>query len=309
MSSITLPSRTNVVTRTDSRWATVKRWLTAYGFLLPALLMFAFFELFSLGYNVFMGFHLWNGFGEMEYIGLENYRYLLHDELFLQAFKHNIIFMVVALGVMTPLSLFIALVLDSGMPGAGLFRGLLFLPVIIPTVVVGLVWTRVYSTQGGLLNQFLDIFGLSSWQQDWLGQPNTALAAVLVVWVWRHLGYGIVMFSSGLLGIPDDLKEAAALDGANQRQTVTRIIVPLMRPIILIVAMLFTIYAFKVFTLIFIMTGGGPYGATEVMNTYMYDNVFRYYDLGLGSAIANISIIILIAFGIFRNVLKTDVEF
>jgi raffinose/stachyose/melibiose transport system permease protein len=181
--------------------------------------------------------------------------------------------------------------------------------VIVPTVVVGLAWTRVYSTQGGLLNQSLGALGLDSWQNNWLGNPDLALPAVLVVWVWRHLGYGVVMFSAGLLSIPDDLKEAAALDGASQRQTVIHIIVPLMRPVIFIVALWFTIYAFKVFTLVFIMTGGGPYGATEVLNTYLYENVFRYFDLGLGSAIANIGILILIVFAAIRGLFKPGVEY
>jgi len=284
-------------------------WLTAYAFLLPALALFVFFELYSLLYNFYIGFHDWNGFGEPEYVGLENYRYLAEDELFREALGHNVIFMIVALGVMAVFSLFLALVLDSGMPGAAMFRALFFLPVIIPTVVTGLAWTRVYSTQGGLLNQWLETFGLSSWQQDWLGNPDTALPAILVVWVWRHLGYGVVMFSAGLLGIPDDLKDAAALDGASQRQIVTYIIIPLLRPIVFIVALLFTIYAFKVFTLIFIMTGGGPYGATEVINTYLYDNVFTYYDLGLGSAIANISILVLIVFAAIRGFFTPDVEY
>jgi len=117
------------------------------------------------------------------------------------------------------------------------------------------------------------------------------------------------MFSAGLLSIPDDLKEAAALDGASQRQTVIHIVVPLMRPVIFIVALWFTIYAFKVFTLVFIMTGGGPYGATEVLNTYLYENVFRYFDLGLGSAVANIGILILVVFAAIRSLFKPGVEY
>ena len=293
----------------QKRMKKLRTWFTAYSFLLPALLLFVFLELYSLLYNVYIGFHDWNGFGDPKYVGLNNYKFLADDELFWDALEHNVIFMIVALGVMSVLSLFIALILDSGMPGAGLFRGLMFLPVITPTVVVGLAWTRVFSTQGGLLNQSLEMIGLASWKQDWLGNPDTALTAVLVVWVWRHMGYGVVMFSAGLMGIPDDLKEAAALDGASQRQSVMYVIVPLLRPIVLIVSLLFTIYAFKVFTLIFIMTGGGPYGATEVLNTYMYENVFRYFDLGLGSAIANIGILILVAVAIIRGFLKTDVEF
>ena len=309
MSHVSAGARPAEKASTGSREGRLRHWLTAYGFLLPALLLFVFFEFFSLLYNVYMGFHDWSGFGDPRYVGLDNYKYLANDELFWEALQHNVIFMIVALGVMVVLSLFIALLLDSGMPGAGIFRGLMFLPVIVPTVVVGLAWTRVYSTQGGLLNQSLGALGLDSWQNNWLGNPDLALPAVLVVWVWRHLGYGVVMFSAGLLSIPDDLKEAAALDGASQRQTVIHIIVPLMRPVIFIVALWFTIYAFKVFTLVFIMTGGGPYGATEVLNTYLYENVFRYFDLGLGSAIANIGILILIVFAAIRGLFKPGVEY
>lgn len=309
MSHVSAGARPAEKASTGSREGRLRHWLTAYGFLLPALLLFVFFEFFSLLYNVYMGFHDWSGFGDPKYVGLDNYKYLADDELFWEALQHNVIFMIVALGVMAVLSLFIALLLDSGMPGAGIFRGLMFLPVIVPTVVVGLAWTRVYSTQGGLLNQSLGALGLDSWQNNWLGNPDLALPAVLVVWVWRHLGYGVVMFSAGLLSIPDDLKEAAALDGASQRQTVIHIIVPLMRPVIFIVALWFTIYAFKVFTLVFIMTGGGPYGATEVLNTYLYENVFRYFDLGLGSAIANIGILILIVFAAIRGLFKSGVEY
>ncbi len=309
MSHISADARPAEKASTRPREGRLRHWLTAYGFLLPALLLFVFFEFFSLLYNIYMGFHDWSGFGDPKYVGLDNYKYLADDELFWEALQHNVIFVIVALGVMAVLSLFIALLLDSGMPGAGVFRGLMFLPVIVPTVVVGLAWTRVYSTQGGLLNQSLGVLGLDSWQNNWLGNPDIALPAVLVVWVWRHLGYGVVMFSAGLLGIPDDLKEAAALDGASQRQTVTHIIVPLMRPVIFIVALWFTIYAFKVFTLVFIMTGGGPYGATEVLNTYLYKNVFRFFDLGLGSAVANIGILILIVFAAIRGFFKPGVEY
>jgi len=308
MSTSTLLSKLTLA-EIKRRRAKLTSWLTAYGFLLPALLLFTLFELFSLLYNLYIGFHDWSGFGDPVYVGLDNYRYLAGDELFWEALQHNIIFMIVALGVMAVLSLFLALVLDSGMPGAVIFRGLLFLPVIIPTVVTGLAWTRVYSTQGGLLNQSLGAIGFASWQRDWLGDPSIALPAILVVWVWKHLGYGVVMFGAGLLGIPDDLKEAAALDGASQRQTVLYVIIPLLRPVIFIVALWFTIYAFKVFTLVFIMTDGGPYGATEVLNTYLYENVFRYFDLGLGSAIANIGILVLVVFAAIRGFFKVDVEY
>jgi raffinose/stachyose/melibiose transport system permease protein len=284
-------------------------WLTAYTFLLPALALFIFFELFSLIYNVYVGFQSWSGFGTPKFIGLDNYTELLSDSMFWSAFSHNMIFMAVALVVMTPLSLFIAIVLDSEIPGAAFFRALLFLPVIVPTIVVGLVWTRIFSTQGGLLNQALEAIGLTSLQHDWLGDPQTALGAVLVVWIWRHLGYGVVMFSAALLSIPSELKDASVLDGATPYQTVMQVIIPLLRPVVLIVGIWFAILAFKVFALTYIMTDGGPFHATEVLNTYMYKRVFLFFEMGIGSAVTNIVLLVLLGLSVLRSRFNATYEY
>jgi raffinose/stachyose/melibiose transport system permease protein len=283
--------------------------MTSYAFILPALVLFLFFELFSLLFNIYMGFNSWNGLGTPRFVGLENYIDLFADKFFWSSLFNNLIFMAVALGVMTVLGFFLAIVLDSGIPGADVFRALLFLPVIIPTVVVGLAWTRILSAQSGMLNHMLGVIGLTSWQQDWLGNPHFALGAVLVVWVWRHLGYGVVLFSTGLLNIPEDIKDAAALDGATAWTAIIHIIVPLLRPIILIVALWFAIFAFKVFTLVFIMTGGGPYNATRVLNIYMYDWVFKFYNLGMGSAVTNVIILILIVLSAVRSRFSVTYEY
>ena len=283
--------------------------LTGFAFLLPAALLFAFFELFSLAYNLYISFHEWRGFGDPRFVGLRNYADLLTDQAFLAALLNNVIFIAVALGVMTVMSLFFAIVLDSGIPGAGFFRALLFLPVVIPMVVVSLVWARVYAARGGLLNQFLEAFGLGHLSHDWLGDPNTALGALLVVWVWRHMGYGAVLFGAGLMGIPEEIKDAATLDGAGPWQTVWHVVLPLLRPIIFVVGILYTIFALKVFTLVFLMTGGGPFHATEVMNTYLYTRVFRYFELGIGSAVTMIAIAFVALFSILRRRFQSAAEF
>lgn len=289
--------------------ASIRTGLTAYTFLLPALSLFIFFELFSLIYNLYVGFHSWSGFGDPKFVGFDNYISLSDDSMFWKAFWNNMIFMAVALFIMTPLSLFIAIILDSEIPGASFFRALLFLPVIIPTIVVGLVWTRIFSSQSGLLNQGLEAIGLVSLQHDWLGDPNTALGAVLVVWVWRHLGYGVVMFSAALLSIPNDLKDAAVLDGATPSQTVMQVILPLVRPVVLIVGIWFAILAFKVFALVYIMTNGGPFHATEVMNTYMYKRVFLFFKIGVGSAITNIVLLVLLGLAVLRGRFNSTYEY
>lgn len=283
--------------------------ITGYSYLLPALLLFVLIELFPIIYNIYISFYKWSGFGTPELIGFNNYINIFTNDIFIKVLLNSGIFVLVALGVMLPFSFIVALFLDSGIPGAGIFRGLFFIPTITPIVVTALVWKRVYSPQGGLLNQFLEIIRLSFLQNDWLGNPDTALTAILVVWVWRFFGYGVIMFYAGLIGIPDDIKNAAKLDGASSFKVVIYIIMPLMKSIIFIVAILHTIWALKVFTLIFVMTQGGPNHATEVLNLYMYNTVFRYHKLGEGSAVTTIILVILLFISILRNRFKAAVEY
>ncbi|MGD8752924.1 MAG: sugar ABC transporter permease [Anaerolineales bacterium] len=278
-----------------------------YGFLLPALFLFVSIELFSILYNIYISFHKWNGFGKPEFIGFGNYLDLLKNDKFLNALGHNLIFWGVAIGVMATLALLIAVILDSNIPGYNIFRGLFFLPVITPMVVVSLVWKRVYSAQGGLLNQMLVLFNLPNLQHDWLGDPKTALTALLFVWVWRHVGYGVVIFYAGLLGISEDVKDAAAIDGASPWQMMWYVVLPLLRPTIYIVAVLFSIWGFKPFTLIYVMTRGGPFYATEVINSLMYDTVFRFSKLGEGATITTYVLIILLILGFIRSRLPSEI--
>jgi len=290
-------------TKTNRGFLTLGRAesLTAAGFMLPALGMFLLIEVFAIPYNIYLGFHEWNGFRTPEWVGIDNYNVLFNDPLFWNAAKNNLIFIVASLTVMLGLALFLALILDSGIPGAGVFRALLFLPVITPSIVVGLAWTRVLSTQNGLLNQTLETFGLGMMQSNWLGDPDLALGSVILVFMWRWLGYGVILFGAALLDIPEDLKDAPATDGATTLQTVRYIIIPLLRPIILIVAIWYGILGIRVFALVFILTNGGPFNATEVMSTYLYKQVFTYFDLGLGSAMSNLILLLLIVIAFARN--------
>ena len=289
--------------KSERRFLTLGRSesLTAAGFMLPALGMFLLIEVFAIPYNIYLGFHEWNGFRPPEWVGLSNYEVLFNDPLFWNAAKNNLIFIGASLTIMLGLALFLALILDSGIPGAGVFRALLFLPVITPSIVVGLAWTRVLSTQNGLLNQTLETFGLGMMKSNWLGNPDLALGSVILVFMWRWLGYGVILFGAALLDIPEDLKDAPATDGATTLQTVRYIIIPLLRPIILIVAIWYGILGIRVFALVFILTNGGPFNATEVMSTYLYKQVFTYFDLGLGSAMSNLILLLLIVIAFARN--------
>ena len=275
--------------------------LTGFAFVVPALMLYLIIEVFAIPYNIFIGFHKWNGFRPPEWVGMENYQILFDDPLFVNAALNNFYFIIASLTIMMVMALFIAIILDSGIPGAGIFRGLVFLPVITPAIVVGLAWTRVLSAQNGLLNQTLDFIGLGSLKSDWLGNPSLALFSVIAVFIWRWVGYGVILFGAALLDIDEDLKDAAAIDGANTIQTVRYIVIPLLRPIILIMGIWYTILSIRVFALVFILTNGGPFDASEVINTYLYKQVFTYFDIGLGSAMANLVLITLIVIAVIRS--------
>jgi raffinose/stachyose/melibiose transport system permease protein len=275
--------------------------LTGFAFVIPALVLYLVIEVFAIPYNIYIGFQKWNGFRPPEWVGLDNYKTLFEDPLFVNAALHNFYFIIASLMIMMTLGLFIAIILDSGIPGAGIFRGLVFLPVITPSIVVGLAWTRVLSAQNGLLNQTLDIIGLGSLKSNWLGNPSLALSTVIAVFIWRWVGYGVILFGAALLDIDEDIKDASAIDGANTLQTVRYIVIPLLRPIILIMGIWYTIMSIRVFALVFILTNGGPFDASEVINTYLYKQVFTYFDIGLGSAMANLVLLTLIVIAVIRS--------
>lgn len=272
-----------------------------FTFLIPALTLFLVIEVFAIPYNIYMGFHEWNGFRPPEWVGLENYQILFDDPLFWNAVINNGFFIFASLTIMMGLALFLALILDSGIPGAAIFRALLFLPVITPSIVVGLAWSRVLSAQNGLLNQILESIGLGALRSNWLGDSDLALASVIAVFIWRWIGYGVILFGAALLDIPEDLKDAPATDGATTFQTVRYIIIPVIRPIILIVGIWYAILSIRVFALVYILTDGGPFNASEVLNTYLYRQVFTYFDIGLGSAMANLILLVLIVIAFVRN--------
>ncbi|NJL92491.1 MAG: sugar ABC transporter permease [Anaerolineae bacterium] len=286
----------------------LRNWMTGMGFVAPALALFLIIEVFAIPYNLYISAHLWDGFGEMEYVGTENYTYLFEDPLFWDALEHNGWFIGVSLAITVTLAFFLAVVLDSGIPGGGLFRIMLFLPVITPSIVVGLAWARIYSAQGGLLNRTLELFSLDALTRNWLGDPDLALYSVLAVFVWRWLGYGVILFNAALMDIPQDMRDAPAVDGATAWQSLRYVIIPLLRPVIVIVSIWYILLGFRVFALVYLLTDGGPFGATEVVNTYMYDQVFTFFDLGLGSTISSLLLVALLVVAIMRNRLTAYIK-
>ncbi|MGV2918681.1 carbohydrate ABC transporter permease [Streptomyces alfalfae] len=272
-------------------------------FLTPGLLLSLLFLVVPLVMTFYYSLTQWQGIGDPTFIGLDNYTRLFQDADFWASFR-NIAFVIIGIAVVpTLLGLFLAALLfdyigkKHGDGLVSIFRSGLYLPQVIPVAVTGLMWGWILAPEGAV-NSILDTVGLSSLSQNWLGDPDLALWAVLGVLVWMQLGYPLVLFMSGLQRIDPELYEAAALDGATWWQRFTRITVPILRPEVYVVLVTTTIAGLKVFAQIFVLTGGGPGNSTLVPAYFAYQNFFERADVGYGSAISStITLLVLIIAG------------
>jgi len=278
-------------------WYKLSRHLTGYAFAGPALLVFVAFIAYPIAYSLRLSFHEWSGYTVEwgPFVGLQKYRELAKDAVFWQALKNSAIFVLVRTPLEVGIGFGLALLLDRAIPGRGLLRTLFFIPVVMSLVVVTIIFQRIFETNVGLLNTFLHWANLGGLAQPWLADPKTALGTVIAVSIWKNVGFSLVILLAGLQGLPQDVVEAARVDGANAGQLIARIITPLMRPVLAMTALLSVISGLKVFDLIFIMTRGGPVYSTEVLATLLYRQAFELNDMGLASAVAVVMVAIVMA--------------
>jgi putative chitobiose transport system permease protein len=271
--------------------------LTPYLFLAPALLVLGIFFFWPLAHAVYLSFTNYQLGGVGTWIGLQHYGRLWHDPLFWQATGQTFLFL---LGVVPPLvvlSLILAVVVNRHVPGIRFFRAAYYLPVVVSMVVVGIAWRWLYAEQG-LLNGMLEGLGLPS--VGWLTSPDLAIWSVMAVTIWKGLGYYMVIYLAGLQTIPKELHEAAEIDGANALQAHWAITVPLMRPSIALVAIISSISALKVFTEIFVMTGGGPLNRTQTLVYYLYEQGFTNGDFGYACALGVVLFLLVLGFSLMN---------
>ena len=276
------------------RW---RRNVAGYAFTGPALLVLAAFLLYPIGYSLWLSLHEWDGYTPRwgPFIGLENYRVLAGDEVFWRATVNSIVFVLVRTPLEVGLGFGLALLLNRRLAARSLLRTLFFVPVVMSLIVVTIIFQRVYETNTGLLNTMLAAVGLGAWTHAWLGDPATALAAVIAVSVWKNVGFSLVILLAGLQNLPQDVLEAARVDGANAWQVTRRMITPLMRPILALTAMLSIIGGLKVFDLVFIMTRGGPTYSSEVLATMLFREAFELNHMGVASAIGVILVAVVLS--------------
>ncbi|MDN4605083.1 ABC transporter permease [Chryseobacterium mucoviscidosis] len=255
-------------------------------FVLPTLILFCGIVLIPIFVSGYYSLLDWNGIGKGVFVGLDNYVEMFKDPRVLNSIKNSLLFAGASVFIQLPISLVLALVLASNVKGEGFYRTVYFIPVLISTVVIAQLWSKIYNADYGLLNALLESIGLSHLAQDWLGQKDTALTASFVPTLWQYVGYHMLLMYAGAKSISQDIVEAAKMDGASRLRTACSITIPLMRPILKVCLIFSVIGAFKVFDLIYVLTGGGPLFTTEVPSTLMYTTIFGMYRYGYGSAIS-----------------------
>lgn len=260
-------------------------WEPAIPYLLiaPSLIVFLTFFIYPILYSIYLSFMKWNLINPTKtFIGLQNYRELLLSEEFHMALKNTLIYTVGVVGVSLTLALLLALLLNTEKKWAAWVQAAMFSPHIISLVSVSILWLWLMDPDFGLLNWFLGFFGVPPLK--WIASDKTALFSLILVAIWKVVGYDMVVFLSGLQSIPPEMYEAAKIDGAGAMRRLRHITLPLLSPTIFFLTVTSVISSFQVFDIVKIMTGGGPADATNVMVFYVYEYGFRFFKIGHASA-------------------------
>jgi raffinose/stachyose/melibiose transport system permease protein len=278
----------------------------------PAILMFFGFVIFPVLMAAYYGFYRWKGFGRpTNFVGLKNYLTILQDSLFHEALWHNALIVVLSLVIQGPIALGFALLLNQKMRGQSLIRVLIFVPYVIAEVIVGTGWSLLLQTNGAV-NGFVKSIGLGWLAHDWLANPKLAIWTLMLILTWKYVGFAVILFLAGMQNIPDELSEAAAVDGASYWQTQWRITVPLLGPTIRIWAFLSIIGALQLFDLVYIIWGQyvSSTAGTSTMATYMVTEGRNAGNYGYGNAVAVVLFLIslIIALVYQRFVLRRDTQ-
>lgn len=289
----TLPKRKRSPRRTQD-------YVTIALFLLPAIVLFLVFIIYPIVSSVYYSTFNWNGIGPaVKFVGLDNFKQILSDQVFIKAAGNALLIVVLSLVAQLPLALALAIMVGRDLPGRAFFRTIFFMPYVLSEVIAGIIWLSLFSPDPdrGLINALLTLIpGVQA--QNFLGDVNAVMPVVFVVLTWKYFGLHMLLDMAGLQNIPKEVEEAAMIDGANRWQTVWYVTIPLLRSTLLTSVYLSVLGSLTQFNLIWIMTRGGPVNASEVMATYMYRYAFNRFQLGYGSAVALVMLVICLVFSV-----------
>jgi len=291
-----LPSQTAKTLKASDDYLRRLPW----AFLAPALVIYSVVVVYPMVYSAYLSLFRWDGISPTKvFVGLDNYVILLtQNDVFWIALKNNAIWLVCALLLPTSIGLGLGILLNSKFRGSHIFRSVFYFPAVLSLAVVGLIWTWIYHPDLGLLNQMLGALGLKALQRNWLSDPQIALYPVIIAATWNAVGLPMLLYLAGLQTIPEELHEAAKVEGAGPIQRFFYITFPLLRETTLVVLAITAINALKAYDIIYAMTNGGPANRTQLLSTWMYFLTYNYNQVGLGTAIAVILFSLTLIFAI-----------
>ncbi|MCJ7874039.1 sugar ABC transporter permease [Marinovum sp. 2_MG-2023] len=273
---------------------------TPYLFVLPLIAFIAVFTYIPIVTSVNLSFREWDFLSDNKpWVGLDNYRLIMSSNEFWNSLRVTAIFALISVPLRLCLAMAIASYLVREALPQRLLRGALFLPSVTSTVAIAVVFSWLFATDYGIINAFLAMFGIP--KVYWLQNPQLALWVIIIVNTWKQLGYDIVIYIAGLQAIPQELYDAAAVDGGRKRHVFRRVTFPLVMPTTYFLLVISVIEAFQVFTVVDVMTKGGPAGATDMLVNMLYRVGFTLFDIGMGSALAVMLFILLIGLAIFKS--------
>lgn len=271
-------------------WLSKRRYKIA--FLIPSLLVYTWFIVVPIFVGIGYSFTKYTGIGKARFTGLSNYQRLFHDKLFWTSFRNTVLIFVVASVLLLVLSFALALLLNSRLKFSDTSKALIFSPAIIAPIIVGIIWVYILDPKIGLINSLLHVIGLDGLQQQWIGGATLTPYSTAIIFFWQQLGYLTTIFIAGLKMIPEEILEAARVDGANAWQRTLRIVIPMMRSTISTVVVLIITGIFKIFEIVQQTTGGGPNHLSETLVTYAYSVTFQNGQYGYGMSIATVTFVI-----------------
>lgn len=284
-------------------------WIWRVVFLAAPIAVFSILVLWPLFSSFFYSFTNWNGFNpNYKFVGFDNYAKIWTDRLFLNAIINTFVWMVAAIMLPTLLGLGFALLIDSNVPGGKVFKSIFYLPICLSAVVVGQIWTWIYQPDWGLLNTLINFFLAEPINYPWLAKPDTSLGSVIIAWSWQQTGLSMVIYLAGLTSISEELLEVCEIEGTSTWQKIRLVLVPLLTPATVVVIALSVINSLKGFDILYIMTGGGPFHSSDTLAMHMYNESFKKYMMGYGSAISVVLFLLaLVIIGIyFRELRRLD---
>ncbi|WP_319561416.1 sugar ABC transporter permease [Marispirochaeta sp.] len=269
----------------------------------PAFILFLLFGLVPIVFNITLSFFKTNLMSPPVFVCFRNFTNLFNDPIFIRSLKNNLMMVAGSLLAHLPLALFLGTIIFHKIKGAKFFQSVFFLPSVIMGAAIGLTWSFIYNSEFGIVNSILKLLNLTQFTRGWLSEESTVIMAIIVVVMWQYVGYHMVIQIAAMRNIPGSLYEAAAIDGATKWDQFRLITFPLIRRILKIDAVLIITGSLKYFDLIFVMTGGGPNHASEVLSTYMFYQGFRTIKYGYASTIGTILLLLCILAIAFSNII------